>query len=144
MGPALSLVLQSPVRGLGDLMRLVCGLSTLRLFKADLKISGWCYYTSKEEEATGLAFEGSYCVAAPGLARSTCRDGLGAPERLVCLAGHVRRDGQEGGSGNRVPTTMRCNLASGLGRPHVYAIQPPGQKTCGPGFCGKGLGFPLL
>ena len=35
--------------GPGDLTRLVCGLSTLRLFKADLKISGWCYYTSEEE-----------------------------------------------------------------------------------------------
>lgn len=31
-------------------MRLVCGLSTLRLFKASLKISGCCYYTSEEEE----------------------------------------------------------------------------------------------
>ena len=30
----------------GDLMRLVCGLNTLRLFKADLKISGWFYYMS--------------------------------------------------------------------------------------------------
>lgn len=39
------------VGGVGsDLMRLVCGLRTLRLFKASLKISGCCYYMSKEEE----------------------------------------------------------------------------------------------
>lgn len=38
------------VWGGSDLMRLVCGLSTLRLFKASLKISGCRYYMSEEEE----------------------------------------------------------------------------------------------
>lgn len=72
----------------GDLTRLVCGLSTLRLFKAHLKISGWCYYTSEGEVQPGARSEGCYCVAArlgwPGARTVSKHKGW-----LVCLEDHV-------------------------------------------------------
>lgn len=53
--------------GGSDLMRLVCGFSTLRLFKASLKISGCCYYMSRRRKCwPGAHSQGSYYVAAPG------------------------------------------------------------------------------
>lgn len=111
MGPTCSLVLQLPVWGLGDLMRLVCGLSTLRLFKADLKISGWCYYTSEEEETT-LAWRSRSLRG-----ELLCGCSWAGQERLQGWPPRTRAagvpggscetgGGQEGGSGNRVPAMM--------------------------------------
>lgn len=46
--------------------------------------------------------------------------------------------GQQGGSRTQAPAMMRRNLALGLGKPHVYAICPPGQKTQNPVKCYEG------
>lgn len=56
-----------------DLTRLVCSWSTLRLFKAHLKISGRCYYTSEEEMRPGASSQprGPLCGCLAGRVEGT-------------------------------------------------------------------------
>lgn len=123
-------------------MRLVCGLSTLQLFKADLKISGWCYYTSEEEETT-LAWPSRGAIVWLLLGWPGALAGMASTHQSGwCACGSCETGGgQEGGSGNRVPAVMRCNLALGLGRPHVYAIAHQARKPVALDFAGKVWAF---
>lgn len=108
---------RSPGLGGGsDLMRLVCGLSTLRLFKASLKISGCCYYTSEEEEMLAWRSQPGEllrsCCSRGWMGACTASERMGAQGRMVCRGscggrGGPRVDGREA-AGSRC--WQRCDV----------------------------------
>lgn len=102
-------------------------------FQSHLKISGWCYYTSEEEETlVWRLLQGELLYSCSW----GCTGALVWPPRMRAagvLGGSCgARGGQQGKSRTQAPAMMRCNLALRLGKPHVYAICPPGQKTQNP------------
>lgn len=97
-------------------MRLVCGLSTLRLFKASLKISGCCYYTSEEEEMLAWRSQPGEllrsCCSRGWMGACTASERMGAQGRMVCRGscggrGGPRVDGREA-AGSRC--WQRCDV----------------------------------